>query len=74
VKKVNDQVNCFEVDAFKYAKETGKYRYLGEIEMINYVELSERIKENIEMIRKITEKKRKCQSEYENKASNVNEI
>ena len=67
-------MNTFGVDAFKYAKETGKYRYLGEIEMMNYLELSSRIKENYEMIRKVMEKKRKGQQDYENKISNVDEI
>ena len=67
-------MNTYDVDAFKYAKETGKYRYLGEIEMITYLELSNRIKENYEMIRKVTEKKRKGQQDYENKISNVDEI
>ena len=67
-------MNTQGVDAFQFAKELGKHKYLGEIEILSYTDLSNRIKKNKTLILKIQEKKRKAQESYEQKVSEVAEI
>lgn len=74
IKKEGDTMNCFGVDAFRFAKELGKHRFLGERKVLGYTGLFNRIKDNLELIRKIQAKKEKSQLAYENKESTVSEI
>jgi hypothetical protein len=67
-------MNTRGVDAFRFAKELGKHKYLGEIEVLSYMDLSNRIKKNKNLILKIQEKKRKAQASYEQKVSKITEI
>lgn len=74
IKKSPDQIDFLGVDAFKFAKQLGKHRFLGNLETLTYQELFNRIKHNLDFIHKIQKKKKKSQREYENKISNVLEV
>ena len=49
-------MNSMKVDQFKYAKEMGKHICLGSHKVLSYIELSERIKKNIELLKKLKKK------------------
>lgn len=74
IKKENDDFCNHGIDAFEVVKKEGKYALLGSVEMLGYKEMSDRIKGNIDAMRKIQEKKLKAQAEYESKESKVKEV
>lgn len=74
IKKDGDSMDSRGIDPFRFAKNVGKYRFLGEKKVLGYNGMYNRVKDNLDLILKIQKKKEKNQRDYENKESNVSEI
>lgn len=71
---VNDETCSLDVDPFKYAKELGIHKFLGQSSLLSYKEYGERVKKNYDQMKETQTEKEKAQNEYEQMNSKIHQI
>lgn len=71
---INDETFSLDIDPFKYAKELGIHRFLGQSTLLSYKEFGQRVKNNYDELIKTQAKKESNQEEYEKTKSKINQI